>query len=138
MKKNLSIFFFILPISFSISIFLTPQDTYAMDYNCDPHSRYIDVSMCPGYSEYANNENANAAVFFNEIIRRAVNAKTSPSEEVSIKIPKANFFFFKNPNNPLEASGIILDGEAGEIYSNISIEGTSEPDRPTFVCPVPI
>ncbi len=133
MKKNLSIFFFILPISFSISIFLTPQDTYAMDYNCDPHSRYIDVSMCPGYSEYANNENANAAVFFNEIIRRAVNAKTSPSEEVSIKIPKANFFFFKNPNNPLEASGIILDGEAGEIYSNISIEGTSEPDRPTFV-----
>lgn len=102
-------------------------------YSCAPDARYIDVSMCPTYANYANNPNSNSAVFFNEIIRRAANSRTDNTEEVVIRIPQANFYFFKNPSNPLEEGGINLYGAPNGVYSNFRIEGLDVWNRPTFI-----
>lgn len=98
-------------------------------YNCEENSLNIDVSMCPNYSNYANNENANSAVFFNRIIHQANAAKINPVDEIIIKIPAARFYFFKNQNNPQEDNAITLLG----IYDNLVIEGSSYIERPTFI-----
>lgn len=103
------------------------------DFNCEYGSTHIDVSMCEGYDNYANNENANSAEFFNEIIRNANEWRSNSNEEIVIRVPQATFYFFDSDNNSSSNNGFIdMNGLDKGIYPNYHIMGIDANHMPTF------
>lgn len=102
-------------------------------YSCDLSTRYIDVSQCPDYATYANNENANSAEFFNEIIRETNSARVNSEDEIVIKIPRSTFYFF-NSSSQTNTNGFIdLQGSESETFPNFTITGENLDSLPVFV-----